>query len=640
MDRIEKIRKFSEKERLSIEIAPYFAPALKKSEGFKVLTLDVFDTATLIKLATNDPNIPKANLSFIEPVDIVSDACEIQKEIENRKLQGKINSIVSSHNFEHLPNPIKFLQGCLVALKEGGHLSMAIPDYRACFDHYRFPTRLSEWLIAYESDLKSPSAASILDSRLNASFYQASDSSVAVGCDINAGDPLKFNPNGYIGDLYPQFLKSVKFQEVYEDTHVSVLFPKLLELHLIDLIHIGLLNFQIIEISETVGLEFFVHLKKIDRIDYKDSREEYLSKRKALLIEINRELGSSIFSTHHQGQSEVVARPMPEKIYLYNRLKRLKNKVLFRFLKHKIPLDFLPDVYCAINPDVSSSYLSPAQHYVIYGLKEKRDYKKLQQSESLEKQLARYTKVAPEDINSFDLFSGSWSTSFPGFTNAPFAGTEDPRIDWLMKQVNVKNLNILELGPLEGAHTLMLERAGATVTAIEANVGAFQRCLVVKNQFNLVSKFILGDFEKYNFDKNYCDLIVASGVLYHLKDPVSFLGTISSASNRLFIWTHYFESDLSKWNPSLKPILNSGKWAYKTPIVKKYDDLEIRMVKQLYGEDLGWSGFCGGSDVYSHWIFKEDLLKLLSHFGFSKIVTAFDDVKHPNGPAFCVYLEK
>ena len=89
----------------------------------------------------------------------------------------------------------------------------------------------------------------------------------------------------------------------------------------------------------------------------------------------------------------------------------------------------------------------------------------------------------------------------------------------------------------------------------------------------------------------------------------------------------------------MKPI-DLGKWDYENPITKVIKGKTVRMVKQSYGEALGWSGFCGGTDVYSHWIFKEDLLSLLRDIGFKKLEISFDAIDHPNGPSFCVYCEK
>ena len=133
---------------------------------------------------------------------------------------------------------------------------------------------------------------------------------------------------------------------------------------------------------------------------------------------------------------------------------------------------------------------------------------------------------------------------------------------------------------------------------------------------------------------------MASGILYHLKDPVDFLHRVSFSTRRMFIWTHYFEPDLCMWHRSLSGLLQKGKWDYNNPIIKKVDNDNYRYVKQLYGDALGWSGFCGGTDVYSRWLFKEDLLKLLRHLGFSQVEIAFDAVDHPNGPSFCLLCEK
>jgi len=56
---------------------------------------------------------------------------------------------------------------------------------------------------------------------------------------------------------------------------------------------------------------------------------------------------------------------------------------------------------------------------------------------------------------------------------------------------------------------------------------------------------------------------------------------------------------------------------------------------------MRWDGqaFAGDTDLYSRWIFKEVLFKLLRELCFSKIEIAFDTVDHPSGPSFCLYCE-
>ena len=306
---------------------------------------------------------------------------------------------------------------------------------------------------------------------------------------------------------------------------------------------------------------------------------------------------------------------------------------------NKLPADFDPNTYLLLHEDVRIRGIDPVKHYLMYGFYEKRAYK--QEIKTLEVALAEFLTTYPCEQNSFDIFGKSWSSNFDGvLTNGTANLSDDPRIHWLLDQIDINNKEVLELGPLEAGHTYMLEKSGANVLAIEANKGAFLRCLIVKNYLNLSAKFLLGNFEKLNFNNRTFDLVVASGILYHMSDPVELLKSISSISNKIFLWTHYFEPDLSLWSSSLKSSIDSGKWEINNPHVTEYGGLGIRCIKQYYGEALGWSGFCGGTDVYSYWIFKEDLLSLLQRLGYNDIKISFDNVSGKNGPSFCVLAQK
>jgi hypothetical protein len=205
----------------------------------------------------------------------------------------------------------------------------------------------------------------------------------------------------------------------------------------------------------------------------------------------------------------------------------------------------------------------------------------------LENSLAKFLTIPPTNKNSFDFFEKSWSTIFGGKTQGHFDGTWDARIEWFLQKVVENGSSILELGPLEAAYTWTLEKRDGRITAIEPNIGAFLRCLITKNYLDLKVKFLLGDFEKIDFSKQSYDLIMTSGILYHIKDPVDFLQRSASSVQRMFIWTHYFEPDLSRWHPSLRDLLQEGKWDYKNPIIKKVDNNNYRCVKQLNGDALG-----------------------------------------------------
>src|SRR4051812_21528373 len=163
MDRRDAILKYATKQQLGIEIGPWFNPIAAKRDGYRCLPLDVFDAETLRKRAADDPNISEAAAAMIEDVDLIGSSTHIGELVRARSEAGIFDYIVSSHNFEHLPNPIRFLQGCAEALKPDGVLSMAIPDRRGCFDYFRPVTRLSEWIQASIEDRCKPSHAQAFD---------------------------------------------------------------------------------------------------------------------------------------------------------------------------------------------------------------------------------------------------------------------------------------------------------------------------------------------------------------------------------------------------------------------------------------------------------------------------------------------
>lgn len=48
--------------------------------------------------------------------------------------------ILSSHNLEHIANPLKALKEWIRVAKPGGAVIVVLPDYRRTFDHRRYPT--------------------------------------------------------------------------------------------------------------------------------------------------------------------------------------------------------------------------------------------------------------------------------------------------------------------------------------------------------------------------------------------------------------------------------------------------------------------------------------------------------------------
>ena len=157
----------------------------------------------------------------------------------------------------------------------------------------------------------------------------------------------------------------------------------------------------------------------------------------------------------------------------------------------------------------------------------------------------KYEIQVPSPENLVALFEDQWVSALPGFPSGDVGLFEDDRIRWAIDLAGgVAGKRVLELGPLEGAHSYMLHRGGAAqVTAIEANTLCYVKCLLVQQLFDLDRvEFQLGNFVPWleTTDDAY-DLVVAAGVLYHLADPVPVLDRLCQVSSEVYLWTHFVD---------------------------------------------------------------------------------------------------
>jgi hypothetical protein len=250
-----------------------------------------------------------------------------------------------------------------------------------------------------------------------------------------------------------------------------------------------------------------------------------------------------------------------------------------------------------------------------------------------------YVTSTPTLQNAVDAVAG-WNTAFPSqfeLKAGPLATYHDPRISWAMQNFgSLAGRHVLELGPLEGGHTCMLEAAGARVDAIEANQRAFMRCLIAKEILGLTrSKFWLGDFVKAleNWEQRY-DLIVACGVLYHLKDPLQLIELMAKRTDAIFLWTHVVTEE------SMPP--SDPRRVVIAPEVEnhRFHGINVRAYRRTYASAENNVTFCGGANDDHRWLHRDDLLEALKLVGFSDIRTTHDQPDHPNGPALSIFARK
>ena len=289
MGRLDWLLKYVDTSQRGIEVAPYFNPALPKADGHNVLVLDVFDKERLLDNARKDPLIEDDRIGSIEEVDIVGDASRIGEVVEREGLTGKMHYIVSSHNFEHLPNPILFLRGAYDALAPAGVLSMAVPDCRATFDFYRMPTSLCDWLAAYHEDRQQPSPETMFDYSSAMALYQFGEK-VEPGYELGKGVPRRFVPERDLVTAYETYVRTKQHEHEYKDAHCSVFFPESLRLLLWDLHKLQLVDFEVLEITKTMGIEFYVHLRK-SKTKRHIPNDEFFAQRHEMMLAVMRNIG-------------------------------------------------------------------------------------------------------------------------------------------------------------------------------------------------------------------------------------------------------------------------------------------------------------------------------------------------------------
>lgn len=76
---------------------------------------------------------------------------------------GPFDAIVSSHVFEHFPNPVQWLADAHSLLAPGGQIYMVVPDMRFTFDRHRAKTRAADWIEWYLEKPSRPGAGQVYD---------------------------------------------------------------------------------------------------------------------------------------------------------------------------------------------------------------------------------------------------------------------------------------------------------------------------------------------------------------------------------------------------------------------------------------------------------------------------------------------
>lgn len=291
MDRLDKLRSCIKPNSQGIEIAPWHSPVAPKSGGFNTLIVDLFDHNALITNAKNF-GIAKEKHRLIEEPDYVGDASNLLKLLREQGFTDQVDWIISSHNFEHLPDPIKFMQDCSRLLEPDGILTMAVPDKRFCFDRFHSSTTTANVIRESMDDSSHhPNAWAKFTQQTMRAEMQNNDGTRCITWSLTDNTPELLVTKDNIREQYDVLMKSLTTgdSEAFSG-HRWHFTPASFQLIILDLQVLGLINLGIKKIWDTVGCEFIVQLHVTEKIN--PSEDEYKIERTKLLLRAEDELAA------------------------------------------------------------------------------------------------------------------------------------------------------------------------------------------------------------------------------------------------------------------------------------------------------------------------------------------------------------
>ena len=228
-----------------LEIGPNASPLAPKRDGYQVHVMDHLSREELL-VKYKDHEVA---LDQIEEVDYVWKGESFEALIGKNK---EFDWIVASHVIEHTPDLIGFLNECDSILKENGILSLAIPDKRYCFDHFRSLTPISKLIDSHLASAKAHSPGSVTEYYLN---VVSRDGRIAWEKDSTGNFKFVHSPKIAKEGLS----KAIDGKELF-DIHAWCFVPHSFRLLVKDLNEIGLVSLQEIDFHPTLGHEFFISL--------------------------------------------------------------------------------------------------------------------------------------------------------------------------------------------------------------------------------------------------------------------------------------------------------------------------------------------------------------------------------------------
>lgn len=245
MNRQEILLRHIDRGGAGLEIGACFHPVAPRREGFNVEILDILNQEELIERYQKRG----ASVENVQKVDYLWRG-EPYAELTGKRRH--YDWIIASHVIEHTPDLIGFLNECDSILKEDGVLSLAIPDVRYCFDHFRPISGIGSVIDRHLQKIAVTTPGTLVESRLN-----GVKKSRKIAWDRETGGIYRLRNS--LEDARDA-LKLDADERRKLDPHVWCFVPHSFRLIMQDLFDLGLTQFREVEFTPTRGHEFYVTL--------------------------------------------------------------------------------------------------------------------------------------------------------------------------------------------------------------------------------------------------------------------------------------------------------------------------------------------------------------------------------------------
>jgi predicted SAM-dependent methyltransferase len=234
-----------------MEIGPSFAPLAPRSKGWNTTIVDHASRDRLIEKYRGNPDAE----GCIEDVDIILTGQDNLDDYFQSDAHESYDAVINSHVIEHMPNPIGFFISCSRMLNEVGTLRMAVPDKKRCFDYFRPFTSTGQLLEAHARRSVVHSQSAVFD----AVAYAAFKDGLGAWADGAAYESMAFAHS--LKEAKAWFDRSAD-KNAYLDFHGWCFTPSSFSLAILELSHIGAIDFRIADITGTLGPEFLVKMER------------------------------------------------------------------------------------------------------------------------------------------------------------------------------------------------------------------------------------------------------------------------------------------------------------------------------------------------------------------------------------------